>query len=603
MTVLLFLAAACSDPPTGEQPPRIDAVSWPDPILEGSELRVTGFGFDRLGPDPELAIESVRLPLLREGENPGELWFAASATLVDSLGEGTHPVTIELEGLVTSQPYMTSIAIARELDVALDTGPSGNVFRNDVAVLRGAGFLAEREGTVSARFEGTFTPDGGTALPVTALLPVTQAEAFARDRGLVRLTTALGGLAVGEFTGTVTLESELTGGSTSTSATLDVTLRFGAPELFALEPNAAALEQVLTVRGAGFLGGPDEPDEATVIRLTGMFTPHGGSAMPFGPSELVLFWVSGQEMRTIIEAMVMDRELVSSVFGSRRGAFMGTAVPVAIKGIDELPGAAVPFGFELAPVAQVVYLRFLAPFYDSLTRFGLASSAGVIESLVEARIEGIYADWNVDVRLERPTDFSDNGFATLEIGGPDPNGAGLFGYDNTPGKDIGNLRLFDQIGGENAEVQQDGSPGYGGVFVESMLFFSSHPDLPGGEPSGRPDPDPLFDEIFDPVRSQAATRAELMGDGDAARVAAVRRALDALAAMIGETAAHELGHSFGLADPFGSPTTYHNATDTPGCLMDSGGSRPLGERTAQPGFAPTHLCHDEPAYMDAILGR
>lgn len=599
--VLLFIA--CSDPMVSDPPPLIDAVQLPAPILEGSELKVTGFGFERLGSDPELEIESVRMPLLREGENAGELWFAASAELIATLGDGVHPVTITLDGLVTSQPYTTSIEIASSLDIALAAGPSGNVFRNDAAVLRGAGFLAPGEGTVSARFEGTFTPESGTASPVTAVLPVTRAEAFARDRGLVRLTTALGGLAVGEFTGTLVLESELTGGSMSSSAPLDVTLYFGAPELFALEPNAAALEQVLTVRGAGFLGGPDEPDEATVIRLTGMFTPAGESPMPFGPSELVLFWVSGQEMRTVIEAMVMDRELISSVFGARRGAFMGMAVPVAIKGIDELAGAAVPFGFELAPVAQIVYVRFLAPFYDSLTRFGLASSAGVIEGLVEARIEGIYADWNVDVRLERPTDFSDNGFATLEIGGPDPNGAGLFGYDNTPGKDIGNLRLFDQIGGENAEVQEDGSPGYGGVFVESMLFFSSHPDLPGGEPSGRPDPDPLFDEIFDPVRRQAATRSELMGEGDPARVEQVMRALNALGAMIGETAAHELGHSFGLADPFGSPTTYHNATDTPGCLMDSGGSRPLGERTAQPGFAPTQLCHDEPAYMDAILGR
>jgi hypothetical protein len=602
MIRLLAFVLGCSDPIASEPAPTLDGFHAPSPVLEGSELRVTGFRFERLGSAPELVIDSIRLPLLREGESAGELWFEADAELVSALGIGSHSIPIALEGLVESEPYSVSFEIANDLDVTLETAPSGDVARNEVAVLRGAGFVSEREGTVTARFEGTFTPESGAPQEVTASLPVALAEPFARDRGLVRLTTAIGGLSPGEFGGTLTLESELAGGARSTSAPRDVSLRFGTPELFALEPNAASLEQVLTVRGSGFLGGPDEPDEATVIRLSGMFTPAGGSAMPFGPSELVLRWVSGEEMRATLEADVMDRELVSTVFGARRGVFMGSAVPVAIKGIDELTGVAVPFGLELAPVQQVVYLRFVAPFYDSLTRFGLASAAGIVEALVEARIESIYDDWLVDVRLERPSDFSDNGFATLEIGGPDPNGAGLFGYDNTPGKDIGNLRLFDQIGGVNAEVQEDGSPGYGGVFVESMLFFSSHPDLPGGEPSGRPDADPLFDEIFDPVRDRAATRAELMGEGDPARVAEVMRALAALSAMIGETAAHELGHSFGLADPFGSPTTYHNATDGDGCLMDSGSSRPLGERTAQDGFAPTRLCHDEPAYLDAILG-
>ena len=50
----------------------------------------------------------------------------------------------------------------------------------------------------------------------------------------------------------------------------------------------------------------------------------------------------------------------------------------------------------------------------------------------------------------------------------DPNGLGLFGYDNTPGKDDGNTRLYDKLGGLNAQTQQDGYPGYGGVFLESI---------------------------------------------------------------------------------------------------------------------------------------
>ncbi len=186
----------------------------------------------------------------------------------------------------------------------------------------------------------------------------------------------------------------------------------------------------------------------------------------------------------------------------------------------------------------------------------------------------------------------------VEIGGPDPNGRGLFGYDNTPGKDVNNLRLFDAIGGANAETQMDGFPGFGGVFVESLFGFSEHP--PEGLPTGGPDPDPLFDEIFDGVRATPATLAEVRGEGS--RASEVEHAIDALSSIIGETSAHEIGHSLGLADPFGSSPVFHNAGDGPGCLMDSGGSRPLGERAGEPGFSATRLCGDSPAYLDGILG-
>jgi hypothetical protein len=85
-------------------------------------------------------------------------------------------------------------------------------------------------------------------------------------------------------------------------------------------------------------------------------------------------------------------------------------------------------------------------------------------------------------------------------------------------------------------------------------------------------------------------------------VAQVSRAVRALGAIIGETTAHELGHSLGMAQPYGPPTAYHNDFDAEGCLMDTGRDRPLGERMEESGFAPTQLCHDHPSYLDAILG-
>lgn len=217
-------------------------------------------------------------------------------------------------------------------------------------------------------------------------------------------------------------------------------------------------------------------------------------------------------------------------------------------------------------------------------------------------IEGIYASYHLDVRLEPPADMDSNHVSTVEIGGPDPNGLGLLGFDNTPGKDAGNLRLFDAIGGANSETQADGYPGFGGVFIDAFLYFSTHPDLPGSFPTSAPEPVAEFDEIFDPVRSAPATWAEFAGQGEASRVTAVQRAAATLAQLVGETTAHEIGHSLGLANPYGSPNSFHNAVDEPGCLMDAGGDRPFAERAALPGATAPHFCHDHPTYLMEILG-
>ena len=111
----------------------------------------------------------------------------------------------------------------------------------------------------------------------------------------------------------------------------------------------------------------------------------------------------------------------------------------------------------------------------------------------------------------------------------------------------------------------------------------------------------LFDEIFDPVRQNEATLDEAQGVGDPARVQAVHRAISALGNMVGETSAHEFGHSLGLAQPYGAENAYHSPFPGEGCLMDSGADRPFGERSAQSGFAETHFCHDEPTYLFEIL--
>jgi hypothetical protein len=379
-------------------------------------------------------------------------------------------------------------------------------------------------------------------------------------------------------------------------------LDFVPPEVFAVEPGVASLGRILLVRGAGFLGEEGGRDEATVLVWDGTFTDASGAATPLDRVEVVPDLAGNDLARWTLAAEVRGDALVSTLFGAARGRFEGTLTPLALAGRDaELLGAAFRLNLEVGPIVQVIYISFLPSFSESLSLFGLTVASPEIEDLVVATVATLYAPWSVDIRRAPPADFDANHVSVVELGGPDPNGLGLFGLDNSPGKDVGNLRLADRIGGANWETQADGSPGYGGVFVETLAWWSEHPPRGGERPAGAPLPDPLFDQVFDPVRRRFATRAEVRGEGEAARVAQVQRAIAALATVAGESAAHEIGHSLGLAQPDGPDTVYHDPVDEPGCLMDRGPERPFGERAALPGFAPTRFCHDAPAYLDRIL--
>jgi hypothetical protein len=208
---------------------------------------------------------------------------------------------------------------------------------------------------------------------------------------------------------------------------------------------------------------------------------------------------------------------------------------------------------------------------------------------------------NVDFRTAEPEDFYDGGYSIIDIGGHDPNNLGLLGYDSNPGKDVGNLRLHDHIGGENALGALDGLA-YGGVFIESLLFWSEHPGL-GERPLASAPPHPRFDEIFDPVRYNEVVADEWPEGASGERRAQIELAVHALSSMVADTAAHELGHSLGLAMPYGSPAQFHNPSPTPGdgCLMDSGSHRPFDERARIDGNAGSHFCPENLAYLRSIL--
>lgn len=642
LTLLLVACTPGSNPAAPGQQPLITGVRAPEPIMLGSRILVEGNNLDRLGRSAELRVlpfnanrQEVALTPPSDSEpdpdsdsDPqprrapeGQRVFEVSAELVDRLGQGTHEVDLIVRGNHVQSPKKAHrFRIAKRLTLRVEDMPRGEVHFNEEAVIRGGGFLSEGEGTVTAEFNGQYTiEETGDDHGVQTTLPVRPAERFARNRAVLVLSPDIAAsIRPGTFEGQVTLRSETRSGMQSATEPMRTTLHFGKPQLASFEPQELRIEQRLRIHGAGFVG---DETRGTVLELDGTFQPRDGEPQSFNEAILPQF-EAGNELVYPVKSEVVQGirtpKLISKLFGARQGHFEGQARVVISSGSQEVASEPMEVELTLAQVKQVVWLRFLPGFYDVLPKFGLAAAADVIEDRVAERIESIFDDWLIDIRLERPTDYSENGFAILDVSGPPPGDLGLRGFDATPGRDSGNVRLYDRIGGENAETQADGCLGYGGVFVENFLWYSEHPGLRRRRPKIKlddgtlkpsPEPHPKFDEIFDPVRDNPATVAEVRGDAGSYRVDAVERAIRTFANMVGTTTAHELGHSLGLANPYRAPSActqengnFHNFNDGTGCLMDSGGNIPFEERASLPGAPRTRLCNNHPSYLDRIHG-
>ena len=285
------------------------------------------------------------------------------------------------------------------------------------------------------------------------------------------------------------------------------------------------------------------------------------------------------------------------------GVLSGSIRPILRTASAERAGAAVPFSLRIAPVKQVVVVVFLPAFTESLGRFGLRAVDAHVQSRTLAMAAAPFEGVNVELTTELPQNFAL--YSVVEISGADPNDQGLFGYDNTAGKDTNNVRLSDRIGGVNAATQEDGYPGYGGVFIESFFEFSGDGEIA----------DPFFDYIFDPFRPDRGTPVHAedlergipeLTDGrvcsqtNLARPMAIACAVWVMGNLIGSTLSHEIGHSLGLANPF-EPMSFHNSGDKPRRLMDSGGARPFYERADLDGMGGAHFCDMEYAYLREIM--
>jgi hypothetical protein len=565
-----------------------DAVDadWPATFVDYAHMRVevdAGF-IDEIGGDVDF-----------EGDATLEV-LSIEAAGGDGEVHISPPTSVSLEFRHTLTPGVTSIL-------------SGTViYVNDYIEVDGSGFLlGGTEGQTVAVVDGCFD-DGGGCVPVSPVeVPAAPRAPFSRTQIQFPFKPQIAGIRPGSFIGTVTIRNEHdpehgTGDVTS-AAPNDVDYELIESQITRINPMAASLGQYVFVEGGGFVGG--EPGASTDIHLVGTFTPTGAPGGAPVDMTLIPEFVDGKLVRYVLNE---DDALGQAIdLRQQTGTFVGSVEPIITFGGDQVVGFSRNVTLAIAPVKQVVYLNFMPTYIEGLREFGLRAVHLQIRDRIIAVANRAYEAVNIEFRTEPPTDFAQ--FSQVDLAGVDPQNTGLFGYDNTPGKDNGNLRLYDRIGGVNAATQQDGYPGFGGVFLKSLLGFSLHP--PDGI-MGVPGADPVFDKIFDPFRpdrgdvitsDDLSDTLEPVTDGTGCpstdRHRQIECAIYVMGNLVGGTTSHELGHSLGLANPYAEG--FHNAGDAPNRLMDAGGDRPFLERAELDGFGPGVFCDDEYNYLRMIL--
>jgi hypothetical protein len=522
--------------------------------------------------------------------------------------------------------------VSPSLPVKLDISPSlepdvydigqGVIFVNDRIVVRGDGFLlGGEEGDTVAVLKGCFRREGQGACDPIGVAQVAAPPVKPHDRTQVAFPFApnIAGIHPGTFEGTAVIRNRH--GMAADSAvfeTVDFPVEFEmtSTTIFNLAPKQASLGQYVDVEGGGFVGVPSGTSDpgmpVTTLALKGTFILTGMTEGANVDVTLVPEFVNGNLVRYVVSE---EDDLGKSLdLRKSSGSFTGTIRPTIQYKTDTVEGAAHSTSFSIDPVKQVVWINFVASYVGSLRHFGLRAVDPLIRDRVFEVAARDYAGTNMEFRPEPPQDFAL--FAQVDLSGEDPNGYGLLGYDNTPGKDVENTRLYDKIGGVNAATQEDGYPGFGGVFVESFFGFSEHPGSLAKKLEGA---NPFFDSIFDPFRPdiggrpvEASDLKELvipkLSSGDECpavdtsdRGLQIACAVWVLGSMIGSTMTHEVGHSLGLADPYGGE--FHNLGDGHNRLMDSGRFRPFLERAEILGYGPSVFCEEDYAYLKQILPR
>lgn len=601
LLVCLAGGVACSDeggstpaPPMFELAIELRSIDA-DLVVPGTAVRVRGSGFlsdatytgqitgsvDGRAVDFPVAVRWIDDQILEvlfdaeaiDAAGPGALdgELHVTARLRDAMGEARADFDAEISvGLVPSvELTATGIYPASPFEI------------------RGSGFLNGEEGVTVAALVGEFVTRDGQRQPVDlqdiATAPL-DPQNWQRDAVAFDFDPSWVGITPGRFDGSLQLTNIASGGARIEGEPVEIGFDLLPPFIEQIDPSAASRGQAINIFGQGFIGG--EFGGLTSFRLEGMFATRDGLMLPTPPGgiEVSPAWLSGTRLVFSLRPTDFDRQTCQSAeFGGIPAVLTGTATPIITYGGTVIEGDPTPLVFEVLPTRQVVHLKFLPAFTDSLRLFGLRNVSGPVRDRVFEVIRRDYADFNLVVQAQAPTDFLE--YSTVEIGGPDPNDQSLFGLDNTTGLDTCNARLDDNLAGQNA----DSNGAFGGVFVESFLQLSPRV---GDNPLA----DPIFDEIFDPVINQPVDGDEYPGSP---RDAQIERAIRTLGNLVGNTITHEIGHSLGLTRVPGCGQ-YHNP---PGerQIMDCGADRPFAERAEVEPDSHGLWLDANRAYLERIL--
>jgi hypothetical protein len=629
LLAIAFLVGACragggggSDAPSV---PTFDAFS-PASFVPGTRLVLKGTGFrssdditvhfvGRRSGATDVDVDVVAKPVI---DDTTRLFVDVDARLLAQVGEGRLAghlrVDVERDGRRTGLARPAELEFARTLTPKFAGPGNASVAFGEPLKLSASGLLlgsndalveGVNEGRLEVVADGRFTYPDGTQLDLVGYpMPVVPSS---RTEGVYLHTPDVFGLQTGTFDGSLTPVNRHAGGTDVKGEPMGFHLEVARTAIVSMDRTRASREERVGLAGFGFYAS--ERDGTTCsIHLEGEWTPAGASSEPM---DLVLpVRVAAFDRAT----WVMHPERAGDGLvglGSTPGRFTGSVTPRLDFDGESLYGEAWSGSFDVLPTKQVVQLRFTPQFTEALRLFGLRN----VEAALKARVFEVarrdYAPYFVEFRAEVPADFDQ--FTTLELTGDDPNDFDLFGLDNTDGKDEGNLRLEDYVGGANVEQAAAGSFAYGGVFLASFLRLSPNVcrRVENGSPtylacngkSQFPLRNPRFDDVFRsfaPILGGSEARADELDGGP--RQAALLEAVRVLGSLAGNTVVHELGHSLGLAQDVG-PDGFHNSGDEPGLIMNPGAMRSFEERAELDGKGPAHWSPRDAAYLRQVLPR
>lgn len=640
---ILALLSGCADPGKNT-PPQLQewgsmtaVLAYPRTLFTGTRLWVEGGPFpdDSFGPvtvvmegtfhyDGGFVHIFEELPAVRVRED--RLYADLQETLLTRLcggvlrpGQLPVRVWVRARSLFSGREYESS-ALPVDLMVADTLVPELLGLQADPFVYlegklgitaRGL-LLPEENGGGFAVVEGCMLPQGasepcaqnGVSIgPVE--LPLTDVDGKTRQGGSVILPSPVFGVQPGHFTGSIHLLNRFADGSSQRSASWTLDLELLEVDLVRTGTAQTSLGGYVDIYGHAFVPAKDAC--GTTLLVQGVWTPHTGS-----PQTLDMVWipevVDGEHARH-----VLDEQSDLGTLIDLRTAWGNLDADITARvccGSDCRDSGSIPLQLEILPVLQKVRLMYQDSWVSALEHWGLSGVDAAIRRRALEVMEQIYEGVHITFTEEPIEDYKL--YSRVEIHGYDPNGYGLLGYDNSTGKDVENRRLHDVLGGHNALTQEDGFPGYGGVFLHSFFGFSLHP--PAGVNSMEI-ADPAFDAIFDPFRPDrggtpvSAWEAASFPLPDAwkcrtpnpSRLERISCAAYVLGTLLGSTLAHEIGHSLGLAQPY-TADAYHNPGDAPLRLMDAGNARPFAERAGLSESGLEMFCDDDFRYLRAILG-